>query len=186
MKLGRSLTIAGVTLTSAVLMTGCGSASKQSAPPPAINSSTVAPSLTATPPPSAPSPSPQTVYVMPGQQAPVAPSVSTQTQYVPAPYPTYPGYGGYSTYTPQGNQGSGSDTDFISRLTSQRIVTPSEGQRTAGGHAVCNGLATGDSLTYRANLLKNEPYNYNNALAGYFVGAAVRVYCAQYSYMLTS
>lgn len=98
---------------------------------------------------------------------------STVTEYVtapPAPDPTY----------------SSSDVDFLARLNARGIVTPSAATRTAGGHNVCYQLAGGSTLTIEANKLLGPPYSYWDALAGYFVGEAVKVYCPQYSYLLTS
>ncbi|MEO6880208.1 MAG: DUF732 domain-containing protein [Mycobacteriaceae bacterium] len=97
---------------------------------------------------------------------------STVTEYMtvpPAPDPIY----------------SSADVDFLARLNARGIVTPSAATRAAGGHNVCDQLEGGSTLTAEANKLLDAPYRYWDALAGYFVGEAVTVYCPQYSYLLT-
>lgn len=65
------------------------------------------------------------------------------------------------------------------------IVTPSAATRTAGGRTVCHQLNNGNTLTTEANKLPGAPCSYWDALAGYFVGEAVKVYYPRYSYLLT-
>lgn len=87
---------------------------------------------------------------------------------------------------PSYGSGSYSDADFLARLNARGITTPSASTRTAGGRNVCYQLSSGSTLTAQANQLLGAPYNYWDALAGYFVGEAVKVYCPQYSSLLVS
>jgi len=49
---------------------------------------------------------------------------------------------------------------------------------------VCTNLSSGSNITTEANALRGAPYYYSNALAGYFAGEAIKVYCSQFSYQL--
>ncbi len=64
------------------------------------------------------------------------------------------------------------------------IVTPGDATEAAGGRQVCTNLSSGSNITTEANALRGAPFYYSNALAGYFAGEAIKVYCAQFSYQL--
>ncbi|PVY95893.1 DUF732 domain-containing protein [Actinomycetospora cinnamomea] len=128
---------------------------------------------------STPPPSPPNVVVVP---APAQPPASAQTQYVPYPHYTVT-YAPPPTYYPPSYYSA--DADFLSRLEARDIVTPSEGTRIAGGRQVCSNISAGSSITPEANKLMDEPYDYSAALAGYFAGEAIKVYCPQYAYQLS-
>lgn len=157
------------------LVAGCGGLGEQgstartvTAADAAATTTSAAPTTTTTA--AAPAPNNQTVIVVPQG----APSTVTQYQTVPP------------VYAPSYGSGSYSDTDFLARLNARGITTPSAATRTAGGQNVCYQLGAGSTLSTEANKLLGAPYNYWDALAGYFVGEGVKVYCPQYSYLLTS
>lgn len=167
--------LATVTLTSCGLVPSSGgqhSTPIAAAPPTA----STAPTTTASPATTtnAPAPPPAVIIVPPPVQA--SPSVVTQYQYPPG-Y-NYPN-GGYPPYS-----SSGSDADFLARLRVRDIVTPGDATEIAGGRQVCTNLSSGSNITTEANALRGAPYYYSNALAGYFAGEAIKVYCSQFSYQL--
>jgi Protein of unknown function (DUF732) len=158
-------------IAATVTMTGCGlvpSGGSQRA-----TSTTPAASAAPTTTTNAPAPAPNVIIVP--APAPASPSVVTQYQYPPG-Y-NYP----YGTNPPLS---SGADADFLARLRARDIVTPGDAIEVAGGRQVCANLSGGSDITTEANALKGSPYYYSNALAGYFAGESIKVYCPQFSYQL--
>ena len=168
------LILATATLTSCGLVPTSGG---QRATPAAIAVPTTTTTTTPTTTTPAPPPPANVIIVPPAVQAP--PSVVTQYQYPPVygyPY-GYP-YGASPQYS------SGSDADFLARLRVRDIVTPGDAIETAGGKQLCSNLGDGSNITTEANALRGSPYYYSNALAGYFAGEAIKVYCPRFSYQL--
>ncbi len=93
-----------------------------------------------------------------------------------------PGYGYPNGAYPQ--YGAGADGDFLARLRARAIVTPGDATEVAGGRQECINLGNGSNITAEANALRGSPFYYSNALAGYFAGEAIKVYCPQFSYEL--
>jgi len=151
-----------VACAAVALLTACGGPQPQTlaaSAPPSMASTTAAPSNTIV--------------------LPAPPQPSTVTQYA-TPYPYYT-----STYAPP-SPSSSSDEDFLARLKARDIVTPGDPTEIAGGQAVCTHIAQGSNVHAEANALMDAPYNYSAALAGYFAGEAVKVYCPGSSDTTTS
>lgn len=162
------LIVATATLTSCGLVPTSGG--PRATPAASAVPTTITTTTTTTP---APPPPANVIIVPPAVQAP--PSVVTQYQYPPGyGYP----YGAYPQYS------SGSDADFLARLRVRDIVTPGDAIETAGGKQLCTNLGDGSNITTEANALRGSPYYYSNALAGYFAGEAIKVYCPRFTYEL--
>ncbi|WP_127782327.1 DUF732 domain-containing protein [Rhodococcus sp. X156] len=169
--------VVALAATAGLGATGCGADGSSPVTTPSPPPATTPPATT--PPAASPSgTSPPLAAPPPGTTVYVVPTGSTYTEYVP--YPSYPGYGGYPTYG-----SSYSDADFLARMRARDIVTPDDAVQVVGARGVCQGLSQGSGLTAAANELMDPPYDYSAVLAGYFAGEAVRVYCPQYTYLLT-